>query len=221
MNGFVGAASGQYQQFWPVQNVSGEEIPPFACMRIVGTSVLIGGGSVGFYVDKPNEFGAQHRHIFNSGRPIQYTGSWWLDRGEAVIGPILTAVYESGDGIPSFGQHWGPRSGSWKLRKSTGGFMIADNGYATSSDDTNAIVRVVPAPMLSITGKTDASIFKGTPGDVSIYWSDTGSALTDTGVNVLAYNRCETVSSGKWVHLSYRPWYDSSAAQWEIVTIEP
>jgi hypothetical protein len=75
--------------------------------------------------------------------------------------------------------------------------------------------------MLSITGKTDASIFKGTPGDVSIYWSDTGSALTDTGVNVLAYNRCETVSSGKWVHLSYRPWYDSSAAQWEIVTPEP
>lgn len=72
--------------------------------------------------------------------------------------------------------------------------------------------QVTPAFMLGVSeaaetrkpmiiGKTDAAHFKGTTGTISVYKgsSSGGYTLTDTGIDITAYNRFGSIASGKWV----------------------
>lgn len=219
MSEFATMSSALNSQRWPVRNASGEEIPPFACMKIVGTREFAS-GEIGFYVQKPDAFGAQYSHIFNGPRSIRATGTPDQLTGEGTIGFAVAALYDSADGTPAFGESWGPRSGTWKLKKNTGGFRVVD-GYVTGRvDTTNSVVLVQPVPMLSMIGKTDSLIYSGTSGTVSIYWSSLGyGGLTDTTVNVIAYNRFADVATGKWVSMTWYPWGDTSAV-WEMHPVE-
>jgi len=214
---FATMSSALNSQRWPVRNDSGEEIPPFACMRITGT-IAMASGEIGFLVNKPNAFGAQYSHIFNGPIPIKASGTSTQINGEGTIGLAVAALYDSADGTPAFGQSWGPRDSTWKLKKNTGGFRVMD--YYTP-DTANSVVVVQSVPMLSMIGKTDAPISSGTSGTVSIYWSSLGyGGLTDTTVNVIAYNRFADVATGKWVSMTWYPWGDTSAV-WEMHPVEP
>lgn len=213
MNGFVGAASGQYTQYWPVKNESGEEIPPFACMRIVGT--FMAGydpeepwngtnyrAGVGFRVMKPNTFGSQTSHIFNGPRPIPTSGI-----GEASVGLIMFG--KSASGSLTNGSPCGPRNGSWYLHPSTGGFVCWEGNWA---DFDNNIYRVVQQPLLTLVGKADNAIASNTSGDVTVYW---GGATATTGEKVSAYNRGgdgQAVDALDWVHMIW-----SGDGFWEII----
>ena len=202
MRRYGGSPAGHNLQSWPVRNNSGETIPPFACMRIVG--YYSADDAIGLQVAKPNTFGAQWGHIFNGPRPIPVpvsNGDW----GEVSLGPLSLALYDdtSGDPVGGLQEHWGPRNNSWKLHPNTGGFV--NHGPAPNAGDDKLCI-VQQRPMLTLIGKSEG-LTQGIAGNVSIYWSNTdGLAATDTGVDMLAYNRFETVASGKWVALQWMPW---------------
>jgi hypothetical protein len=193
-------------RYWPVTNSSGEEIPAFACMQLAGFT-LAADNSYAYDAVKPTRFGAQYQHVFNGPTPIPIGKT-----GVAVSGEMVAALYDTADGDVNPLESLGPRSGSWKLRRNTGGFA---SGSALATE----VVRVISQPLLSVIGKTDGEIFKTTTGTVSVYWRNYGdsiSTLTDTGVNVTAISRYANVESGKYVQLTWMPW-----EWWEITTIEP
>ena len=193
-------------RYWPVKNSSGEEIPAFGCMQLAGFTVAAD-NSYAYDAVKPTRFGAQYQHVFNGPTPIPIGKT-----GVAVSGEMVAALYDTADGVVNPLESLGPRSGSWKLRRNTGGFA---SGSALATE----VVRVISQPLLSLIGKADSTISKGATGTVSIYWRNYGdsiSTLTDTGVNVLAMNRYAEVTSGKYVQMTWMPW-----EYWEITTIEP
>jgi hypothetical protein len=197
---------------WPVENQSGEEIPPYACMKVVA---YYGGlETIGFSVDKPDEYGAQWGHIFNGPRPIPATESNNNGVREVAIGDLSLGLYEpySGDpdGLVYAGLHVGPRAGSWKLHEDTGGFFVC--GPIGDQSDRVCIVR--RAPMLHVICKTGGSgINTDQSGTVSVYWSNPGDGgtLSDTGVDITVYNRFESIGANKFLAAQWHPW------GWEMV----
>lgn len=207
---YTGGPAGNNLQVWPARNPGSEEIPPFACVKIDG-AWFSGDDQVIFNLSKADTFGAQWGHGFNGPVPLAAGGDYY---GQITFGPIAVGVYDTADGTPEPGQFWGPRSGDWKLRKDTGGFRVISiaraNEYAEERTD---LVVVQQWPMLNLVGKVDGAVAPTASGTVSIYWRDTsGVTLTDTGVNISAYNRLEnTIAANDWVMLVWCSW------GWEIV----
>lgn len=203
MRRYNGSPAGSYLQAWPIRNVSSEEIPPYACMKIVGYYAENDG--IGFQVTKPDTFGAQWGHIFNGPRPILSStapGAQNLKVGEVFIGPLALAMYDDSAGEPGAYEHWGPRNNSWKLHRNTGGFL----NHGALSGESEKLCIVQQWPMLTLIGKSEG-LTQGTSGNVSIYWSNSdGLAAADTGVDISVYNRFETVAAGEWVALQWMPW---------------
>src|SRR5262245_64796180 len=117
-------------------------------------------------VDQPNTFGCQANCFVNGPVPVKSGQYGYATRAGAVVG-----LYETGDGTPAFGEAWGPRSGTWKLKKNTGGF------FALGATNTAlGLALFAPLPMLTIRGKTTAgAINKGTSGTINIYTGTLGS----------------------------------------------
>jgi hypothetical protein len=193
-------------RYWPVKNSSGEEIPAFGCMQLAGFTIAAD-NSYAYDAVKPTRFGAQYQHVFNGPTPIPIGKT-----GVAVSGEMVAALYDTADGDVNPLESLGPRSGSWKLRRNTGGFA---SGSALATE----IVRVISQPMLQLIAKADGGMIKTTTANVSIYWREDGdpiATLTDTGVDVLAISRYADVASGKYVQLTWMPW-----ESWEVTAIEP
>lgn len=218
MNPFLGP-SAQNLRYWPVENVSGEEIPAFACMEVENVAMMLGDLSYGFRVRKPTQFGSQGQHVFNGATPIPI-GKY----GVGICGDMVAALYDTSDGVPndtntaaaSYNEAVGPRAGSWKLRRNTGGFACVSYDLVdeTTPDD---VIRVMSRPMLTLICKADALISKSTTGTVSIYWKteDSGDAVTDTGVNLSIYSRYANIGTGKYLLAQWMPW-----ERWEVATPE-
>jgi hypothetical protein len=129
MNSFVGTSAGENQQYWPVRNDSGEEIPAYACLRITGTFIpftsgdesfrQVGVANYGFTVGKPNEWGAQFSHMFNGPVPIAIG-----QIGQGVFGKVMQGLVT---GILNVGDRLGPTNGSWELNGSSGGFRVVES----------------------------------------------------------------------------------------------
>lgn len=196
-------------EFWRLQwfefyNESGETIPPFACLRIIGATTR--NNRTVIRVGKPNTYGAQYHHRFNG--PTQVTAGTY---GVCTIGPHVTALYETADGTPAFGERWGPRDATWKLKKHTGGFQIVGN-----VDSNNGLVTVTPSPFLSFTGRCDAAIAKDAAGTVSIFYRSGNTALTDTTVNQTnVLNSSCDAALNDYVHCVWEG--DSSTSYWKMV----
>lgn len=154
------------------RNDSGEEIPAFACLRITSSEV-IEAGRVVLTAAKPNTYGAQYDHCFNGPLKVAAGKYGLCTRSDGAV-----ALYDSGDGSPGWGESWGPRSGTWKLKKNTGGFRIEG---ISSTSKTLAIVR--PFPMLRVHGQTDAAHAKDATGVVSIFYRSASGTYTDSGEN--------------------------------------
>lgn len=194
-------------QWLTFRNDSGEEIPAFACMRCTGLA-LIDDGSVVLKMAKPNTYGAQFGHYFNG--PIKIASGLY---GLCTRSPAAAAVYDSVDGTPAFGEQWGPRSGTWKLKKNTGGFEVLG-----VTNTTDKIVCVHPAPMLTVHGVTDAAVSKNGNVGVSVYvkTSTTYPYYTDTGEFVPASNSFGDIPSGRDVVCRWEA-NDGSNGYWEII----
>lgn len=191
----------------PYRNDAGEQIPPFGILRLTGAVTV--NSRPYLKAEKPDTYGSQYLHAINGPTAVE-SG----DYGTCYVPAesfFVRAAYDTADGTPAFGEAWGPRSGTWKLKKNTGGFQIIGD-----PDSTNGTVLVARVPMLSFIGKTDASHAKGASGTISIYAGTLGSE-SDTTVNMSSvWNRYANVSSGKWVRCAW----DNDAQKWELVSAE-
>ena len=83
-------------------NNSGETIPPFACMKIVGSGEDEIGNAIA-YVEKPN----------SSGGPFMFNGQFDIEADELANG-FTGEVQALCDTVPASGESWGPKS-DWKV----------------------------------------------------------------------------------------------------------
>jgi hypothetical protein len=195
----------QQMQWVEFRNDAGETIPAFGIVRLTGIAA-IDATRVVLTAAKPNVFGCQHNAAINGPTAVS-SGRY----GVCTRAAVDVALYDTADGTPAFGEKWGPRDGSWKLKKNTGGFSVLG---PTNPDQ--GLVLVSPAPMRMFVGKTDGTHNKGGSGTISIYAGTLGSE-TDTGLNMTGvYNRFATLTSGKWVRCE---WNETDGA-WEITAAE-
>jgi hypothetical protein len=152
MNSFVGSSAGENQQYWPVKNESGEEIPAYACMRITGTFIPFttndgslvqpGVANYGFTVAKPNEWGAQFSHMFNGPMTIPIG-----QIGQGVFGKVMQGLVHASFSV---GARCGPINGSWTLQGGSGGFRVVESPFLRASGGTYAgiVQTVIQEPLL-------------------------------------------------------------------------
>jgi hypothetical protein len=187
----------------PFRNDSGEEVPAYGCLRITGSVVV--DDTLFLTAGKPNTYGAQHSHRFNTSEPVA-NGEYGVCR----IGFGVKALYETSDGTPAFGERWGPRSGTWKLKKHTGGFSIIGG-------QSSGVVTVQQQPMLRFIGKTKAAVQIASRVDVDIFYRASDTAYTDTTVDMSqVMNLFGSIASGRYVRCD---WEDDSSApgRWIII----
>lgn len=202
MLGFIGTAAAENQQWWPVRNDSGEEVPEFGCMRITGmfspftssdgSFQRVGVANMGFTIAKPNTFASQYSHLFNGPRPIAAGAV-----GQGVFGRVMLGQYSGSQ--PTAGSAIGPINGSWLLHGGSYGFTVMD---ATLRDTFAAsvvpAVRVIQSPALFLRG-------------TAIDTLGTGLAEVDTGPYqvTVTYNGTPSLAPGAQVHMHWRhgTWY--------------
>ena len=183
-------------------NDSGEEIPANGCMRITGSATV--GGQQYLLAEKPNTYGSQYLHWFNGDQPVA-TGKF----GTCYKGSFVRALYDTADGTPAVGERWGPRSGTWKLKKNTGGWQIL-GGHSSG------VVTVQHAPMLRFIGKTKSAVSFGSTVDVTIWYRSSATAYTSTSVDMTGVlNIFGSVANGRYVRCD---WEDDGAnpGRWVI-----
>jgi hypothetical protein len=152
-------------------NANAGQIPAYAIVRVTGVS-SVEAGRVVLTVDQPNAFGCQSNCFVNGPVPVSAGQYGYCTRS----GPMV-ALYDPADGTPAFGDAWGPRNGTWKLKKNTGGFFCL--GAPTNA--SLGLALFAPLPMLTVRGKTAAAaINKGASGTINIYTGGLGSE-TDSG----------------------------------------
>lgn len=112
-----------YHEFceYPVENVTGETIPGFACLQVSGylSFEVNGEPTIGFTVKKPD--GKGKLFLINSPYDIPPRG-----KGDATDSPGSFVLFEgelatSGDGSLV---EWGPKKDSWAISKDGKGFVI-------------------------------------------------------------------------------------------------
>ena len=131
-----------------VTNVSGEEIPAYACMQCTGTETI--GNRTYVQVDQPADSdGAAGGFLFNSPRAIPIDGN-----GVAFAGPHVKAL---GDGsTATAGGRWAPQASNWAVGDDVDGiFMCIGN-----DDVATNIVRLFchQAPTVTQTYVTDIRV---------------------------------------------------------------
>lgn len=178
----------------PVRNDSGEEIPAFGLMRITGTTTV--DGEPVWTVDKPSST-FQRFVLVNGETAIPASGSNDIYGTGYFCDRPFRALYDTSDGTPSYGQVWGPRSGSWKLRRHHYGFLI----WGEIDDDTTGeeTVKVTQSLVVNVIGKTDAAITKGSSGTVSVWKGDESAdtSIDITGVTI----PFASAAAGAWVRV--------------------
>ncbi len=194
------------QQWTEFVNSNAGAVPAYGVVRATGITV-VEPGRVLLSADQPNAFGCQANCFVNS--PVSVAAGKY---GYVTRSSPLVALYDTADGTPAYGQAWGPRSGSWKLKKNTGGFFVL--GVTNSS---LGLALVAPLPMLTFRGKTTAgAIAKGSTGTINIYAGTLGSE-TDTGQTMPnVYNRYANALSGRWVTCGWN--FENQG--WELIDLE-
>jgi hypothetical protein len=99
----------------PAKNVSGEDVPAFAVVRITGFT-----DEGVFEVDKPD--GSDAEYALNGPGPMSATGYGTVTRDYP-----NWALFDDGpddDEFPAVGEEWGPEEDSWKLHSGGTGFAI-------------------------------------------------------------------------------------------------
>src|SRR5262249_49771951 len=148
-------------------------------------------GRVVLTADQPNTFGCQANCFVNGPVPVAAGQYGFCTRA----GPVV-ALYDTADGTPAFGDAWGPRSGTWQLKKNTGGFLRR----APPTNAALGLALFVPLPMLTFRGKTTAAaINKGASGTINIYTGALGSESDSGQTMPNVYNRYANAAQGRWV----------------------
>jgi hypothetical protein len=177
-----------------VTNVSGEEIPAYACMQCTGTEVI--GNRTYIQVDQPaDSTGEAGGFLFNSPRAIAIDAN-----GIGFAGPHVKAL---GDGsTATSGDKWGPVASAWTVADDADGIfvVIGDDDVATnvvrlfagvSGGGGNAVHFV--SPVGGIPARTSLTMGNGS---CDIYECNTSGVLSDSGNNETVYNMASSAIAG-------------------------
>ena len=179
---------GLAQNWFPVANYSGTEIPPFS---VVYNHQSAGGFNIlGFQVKRPNESST----LFD--REYFVTGPYAIASGTGAEG-IATVLKSPGfvrindDGSSAIKNTvWGPKNGQFTLEEHYYGFLC-HGGYVEYGDSV-----LSPCTQIGwngLFGKVDdTNVAKGASATVSV-WEDDFSS--DTGMNVSATNQSIDLTS--------------------------
>lgn len=158
----------------PFVNTSGEEVPAYACMKVVGTTTV--NGRYILEIDKPDEYGAQWQHLING--PVAVPDGGY----GTCTGNFPTRIASTGS---TAGELYGPRNNSWELTSNTGGFRALETGV------------FVREPMMVFAGKFTGTVSKGSTGTVTAYWHGTTTSQTVSSV----YAVSQAFTSSDWVNV--------------------
>jgi hypothetical protein len=179
-------------------NQNAGSIPAYGVVRVTGVSI-VEAGRVVLTVDQPNTYGCQANCFING--PVAVSPGQY---GYCTRSGALVALYDTADGTPALGDAWGPRSGTWKLKKNAGGFFCL--GPPTNSGLGLALF--APLPMLSFRGQPTADVTAGSSGTVNVYTGTFGSETQPTGTpsvsNVRNDSSC-TVKGSQICTVQYVP----------------
>lgn len=204
-----------------IYNDSGQTIPSFGCVLLKGgkgqKSDTGEGPAQGICasVKRPDTYGCQHNALIVdqawNGSSYGYADKTF---GAAQIQPPFIAAYDSGDGTPAFGDMWGPRSGTFLLKKNTGGFYVIG-----VYDSAKHYALVVPFPMRRVVVKnlTGSDIAKGATNGTVTIMTGTPGAETSSGItltNVLS--RWGAFKNNAIGHAVVIETTQSATPQWEI-----
>jgi hypothetical protein len=182
----------------PFRNMTGEPIPAFAVMSVLGVSFEHG---IAFLkCGKPD--GTFRRHYAINGMQDVAPGR----RGTCYRSGDVRALYD--EGTPASGESWGLCPGSWKLTKGFPGAAIL--GIV---DGALHLARVDCDPITSVLAKTTAVIPSGASTTAYRIYAGAPGSEVDAGFTSmpLAVNHSGVpIGNGQWVHLL---WIDSA---WQI-----
>lgn len=156
-----------------VENVSGEEIPAYACMQVTGT--VDGGDRTYLEVDKPGDaIGLGGGYVFNGPNAIA-TGK----RGVAHAGPHVRA---QGDGSTcTAGQGWAPQKNSWEVTQQDGGDFQAIGDDSLGTNVVRIFTHAGSRGLYQFTLTSGWSV--GSDADADISFMDSTSTGTNAKVN--------------------------------------
>jgi hypothetical protein len=182
----------------PFRNMTGEVIPAFAVMTVLGVSFEHG---VAFLnCGKPD--GAFRRHHAINGMQDVPAGR----RGSCFRTGDVRALYD--EGTPVSGEGWGPRPGSWKLNKGfPGGAM---QGIV---DSERHLARIAWEPIARALVKTTATVAINSSTTAYRIFAGPSGSESDSGFTTVpaARNRSGVpIGVGQWAHLL---WINSG---WEL-----
>jgi len=151
------------------KNNSGSTIPAYGIIRIADRTAI--GSAYVYDARQPNTYGSQYTHFINGSQDILDT-----KYGRLFEDDVIRVLYDSADGTPAFGERWGPRNGTFKLKKDTGGFYVLGE-----PDTTLHTVLVKREPMTTVRGKPTADVSPGGSATLDIYVGAFGSETQATG----------------------------------------
>ncbi len=142
-------------------NVSGEEIPAFAVLKITGLD------SNGFLTaDQYDQFGAVYPTAINGAHAVANTKN-----GKCTMS---FPAWVKHNGSPAFGESWGPVSGQWDARLRSIGFSVIGGAV-------DGRVLVDRNHDLSFFAELDSStLAQDASGTVSVHYFATGTWTPDT-----------------------------------------
>lgn len=208
-NGFV-VDRGRHSAFNPpqapihIKNISGEEIPAYACMQAVGT--LEKGGQNYVEVDKPADVdGTSGWYLFNGIAPVETEGF-----GIAHDGPFARMLTD-GSSINA-GDRWQPTVNAWTIEPGGEAFIAAgDDDIAT--DVMRGFIVGVGAGLGSLSGVVTATGTASSGDFAGLNWADvtvieaTNQSLIGTTVRVYDRKGCifdiDVTDYCVWAHEVY------------------
>lgn len=121
---FDSARGGLTRIRWmPCQNLTGNDIPGFAVMRVTGiVDPTTTDNEYVVTVDQPN--GSAALYCVNGPQIIKAQSGSTPGWGICSFDFPNFALYDSTSGTPAVNDAWGPKSGSWKLVKGQSGFNV-------------------------------------------------------------------------------------------------
>jgi len=196
----------------PFYNNSTFTVPAYGVVRI--SNYARGVPSV----SRSNIYGAQYNHLVNGPYNVDNT----LFGNAASSFPAM-AAYDSADGTPAFGELWGPRSGTFLLKKNTPGFRVVggtvsgdgNDEYANGIDTVAHLVLVRPEPFLRFRGTTTIAHNYQTSQSVNIFYGTGGSYIDSTIDMANVYNDFADLAISKQVECVWEN--DYLGTSWKIV----
>lgn len=193
-------------QWVPFINEASEEVPPYACMRVTGSTSDDELGTVILKCNQPSTVFSRD-YVFNGSQAVPSASEATEPGGGLCTSGPTAIVACSTTTTPANGDGYGPKPNSWNLDK--GYPALATIRGIHDSDERWAAAAI--SPIVTLLGKTTAAVAANTSTtDYQIYAGTLGSEADAGFTTVPAAVTRFAFGTGAWVNLH---WVDNA---WEM-----